>query len=349
VSGTSRALPGALTYAGRTVWLKYHALLSGTHPFPANSLAALRALLDGGAEVIEFDVGFTRDGGFALLHDPTLDRETTGMGPLRALTREEVRHLRLRGTTEPVATLDEVTALLGAVGRPLKVQVDLKAWMPLTPTDTATFLEAIAPLRANPALRVVVGCLADWNLRRLRRWDRDLVLGLDFSHHLDAPVDAPLRLPTRVNAYGYLDDHPLGFRRWQPVAAYLEDRVEGLLDLLPDAAELYLRKELLLQAAADGVDVVALVRRLRPDVLVDVWTLNAGEPGWEETLRQVLGAGVDQLTTDTAPALAEAAGTLEATQVTPAAAGESPHLRRGESEAAEIEGQDDGEAVDKRA
>ncbi len=297
-------LPTHLTYKGRAVLLKYHRLLSGDHPHPPNSLSALAYVLEGGAAVIEFDVNRTEDGAYVLNHDPTLERETTGVGPLSRMTRAEFKALRLRGTDEAPATLREVVAALGTVRRPLKVQVDLKALLPLTPEAAAAFLDEIAPLRDNPNLRVVVGCLGDWNLRLLRRLDPELPVGFDFAYYLDAPVEPLVRLPLRVNAYGYLDDHPLGYRRLLPPEAYLRDRVEALVNLLPGASEFYLRKEFILKALADGFNPVAFIHAYRPGAVVDVWTLNASEPEANRTLFAMLEAGADQVTSNTSVQLA---------------------------------------------
>ena len=99
---------GHLVYHGRTVLLKYHRLLSGAHPHPPNSVAALRRVLADGAEVVEFDIGLTRDARFVLIHDPALERETSGRGALHGVTEAEFRALRLRDSDEPTATLAEV-------------------------------------------------------------------------------------------------------------------------------------------------------------------------------------------------------------------------------------------------
>jgi len=304
-------VPGHLSYGGRRVLLKYHRLQSGTHDLPPNSLSALRRALSDGADVIEFDVGLTRDGTFVILHDATLERETTGQGPLRQISEEQFRALRLRGSDERPATLAEVVAIVREVRRPLKVQVDLKEQEPIGRDVGLRLLEAIAPLRAQAHLRVVVGCLGDWNLRALRRLDPSLQVGLDFALYLDAAVDALVRLPLRVGAYGYLDDHPLGYRRLLPTAAYLVDRLEVLLELVPGAAEFYLRKEFVLQALADGLNPVQFIHERKPGALVDVWTMHADEPDTARTLRTVLEAGADQITSPDAallPGLLERAG-----------------------------------------
>jgi glycerophosphoryl diester phosphodiesterase len=296
---------GHLVYRDRKVLLKYHRLLSGTHPHPPNSLAGLRWVLAHGAEVVEFDIGLSRDGHFCLNHDATLERETTGRGPLRAVTVQEFKSLRLRDSDEPTATLTDVVATLSAVPRPIKVQVDLKEAEPITPEIGRALLESIAPLRATAHIRVVVGCLGDWNLRLLRRLDPALPLGLDFMLYLDAPVDELARLPMRVNVYGYLDDHPLGFRRLVNTKAYLQDRLEVLLDLVPGAVEFYVRKEFLLRAMADGLNPVAFIHEHKPGALVDVWTFYADEPDLERTLMAALDAGADQISSPSCALLAD--------------------------------------------
>ena len=58
---------------------------------PENTLAAFASALELGAEFMEFDVQLTRDGHVIVLHDPTLDRTTTGRGLVRDLTLAEVR------------------------------------------------------------------------------------------------------------------------------------------------------------------------------------------------------------------------------------------------------------------
>ncbi|MGH2375172.1 MAG: glycerophosphodiester phosphodiesterase family protein [bacterium] len=301
----SRTPRGHLVYKGRKVLLKYHRLLSGLHTHPPNSVAALTAVLAAGAEVVEFDVNVTRDAAFVLLHDATLERETSGHGELRAITRDEFKALRLRNSDEPPATLAEVVDVLRQVRRLLKIQVDLKLLEPISRKIATALLEAIAPLRANPQLRVVIGCLADWNLRMLRRVEPAVEVGLDFAYYLDAPVDELARLPLRVNAYGYLDDHPLGYRRLMPTAGYLEDRVEALLDLVPGASEFYVRKEFLFQALADEFNPIRVIHTRKPGALVDVWTLYAHEPDLGRTLATVLEAGADQISSPASAVLHE--------------------------------------------
>jgi glycerophosphoryl diester phosphodiesterase len=55
-----------------------------------------------GADVVEFDLKKTKDGKLVVMHDPTLNRTTTGTGLVSDHTLEELKKLKLRaGTGHP--------------------------------------------------------------------------------------------------------------------------------------------------------------------------------------------------------------------------------------------------------
>lgn len=60
---------------------------------PENTLVSFARALELGAEVLETDIQATRDGVPVLLHDPNLDRTTSGAGMVSDLTLEELREL----------------------------------------------------------------------------------------------------------------------------------------------------------------------------------------------------------------------------------------------------------------
>ena len=99
--------------------------------WPENSLLAFRKALDLGAHFLEFDVHLTKDGQLVVIHDPTLERTTTGRGPVREHTLDELRLVRLKDgagavTTEAMPTLDEVLELAAHAKRRvlLEIKVD---------------------------------------------------------------------------------------------------------------------------------------------------------------------------------------------------------------------------------
>jgi glycerophosphoryl diester phosphodiesterase len=98
---------------------------------PENTLSAFASALDLGVPAIELDVQLTRDGQLVVLHDGTLDRTTSGTGPVADGTLAEIRALSAgyrerfgaAFASERVPTLVEVLDL--ARGR-ARVLVEIK-------------------------------------------------------------------------------------------------------------------------------------------------------------------------------------------------------------------------------
>ena len=104
----------------------------GSLLWPENSLLAFRNAVALGADFIEFDVHLSRDGEVVVVHDPTLDRTTSGSGPVKDRTIAELKALRLKDragavTEETVPTLDEVAAVAAKGKRRmlLEIKVDV--------------------------------------------------------------------------------------------------------------------------------------------------------------------------------------------------------------------------------
>ena len=85
----------------------------GARLWPENSLTAFRGALGLGVDLVELDVHQTRDGEVVVVHDPTLERTTTGHGAVRDLTWAELAPVVIRGTAdERLPRLAEVLGLL---------------------------------------------------------------------------------------------------------------------------------------------------------------------------------------------------------------------------------------------
>ena len=63
---------------------------------PENAMSSFEASLAAGVPFLEIDVATTRDGLLVLMHDDTLDRTTTGRGPVNRRTWADIRRLRLK-------------------------------------------------------------------------------------------------------------------------------------------------------------------------------------------------------------------------------------------------------------
>lgn len=89
--------------------------------YAENSLEGIESAVNMGADIVEVDLRRTADGELVLMHDPKVDRTTTGKGAVSDLTLAELRKLRLRNgvmgrTPYTIPTLRELlTAQKGRV------------------------------------------------------------------------------------------------------------------------------------------------------------------------------------------------------------------------------------------
>ncbi|HET9495250.1 MAG TPA: glycerophosphodiester phosphodiesterase family protein [Chloroflexia bacterium] len=94
----------------------------GSLEAPENTMASFRHAIEIGARYVELDVQMTRDGVPVVLHDPTLDRTTTGKGPVRDVTLADLQsvdagsHFAPRFAGEHVPTLRDVLELCVEAG-----------------------------------------------------------------------------------------------------------------------------------------------------------------------------------------------------------------------------------------
>jgi glycerophosphoryl diester phosphodiesterase len=103
----------------------------GSLEAPENTLASFKHAVDVGAKFVELDVQMSSDGVLVIIHDETLDRTTTGSGPVGDLTFDELRELDAgvkKGDEwkgEKIPTLREVLDL--CVGEGVGVVIELKS------------------------------------------------------------------------------------------------------------------------------------------------------------------------------------------------------------------------------
>ncbi len=97
--------------------------------FPENAIATFDHTLTYAPCLLEIDVRKTRDGRLVLMHDKTLDRTTTGRGPIEDYTYAELQQLQLvdpEGNVTPYKIPTLKDALLWARGKAI-LQLDVKA------------------------------------------------------------------------------------------------------------------------------------------------------------------------------------------------------------------------------
>jgi glycerophosphoryl diester phosphodiesterase len=126
-------------------------------------------------DLVELDVHLSRDDVVVVIHDPTLERTTSGQGPVRAQGWDALARLTLRGTAgEPVPRLAEVLDLLRPT--PVGLLLEIKADAAGTPYPEIEE-RVLSQLRtAGLAARTAVMAFEWGTLGRLRRLDPGLRL-----------------------------------------------------------------------------------------------------------------------------------------------------------------------------
>jgi glycerophosphoryl diester phosphodiesterase len=99
LSLTLLALAAAAPAAGAATnpWLESRPLniahQGGEDEFPSNTMYAFRSALKAGADMLELDIGVTKDDQVVVMHDTTLDRTTNGSGTIASHTLAQVEKL----------------------------------------------------------------------------------------------------------------------------------------------------------------------------------------------------------------------------------------------------------------
>jgi glycerophosphoryl diester phosphodiesterase len=89
-------LPGAAAQA-QNRWLEPKAIniahQGGEDEFPSNTMYAFREAVRAGADMLELDVGVTKDDKVVVMHDTTVDGKTNGRGTVSSLTLRQIKRL----------------------------------------------------------------------------------------------------------------------------------------------------------------------------------------------------------------------------------------------------------------
>ncbi|HET6520211.1 MAG TPA: glycerophosphodiester phosphodiesterase family protein, partial [Geminicoccaceae bacterium] len=268
----------SLDHRGRRIALKWH-MLRREPSDPAHWRPNLALALERGATA-EIDLVFSADGEGVCLHDLTLDRETTGRGPARARSAEELRALRQRGrdnapTGKPPLLLREVVAAARAAPvppAPGSIQIDLKEpHAALNPVARRRFAETLGDAAGWFTL---AGC--EWPaVTALAAAAPGVRLGFDpLDFHEHAPPETPD-----------------GFRALAALT----------LATAPEASILYLEADLVLRGLAHGINVLEPLRAAGKDV--DCWTVDPDRPHLIRDLEALFEAGANQITTNAPEAI----------------------------------------------
>lgn len=230
----------------------------------------------------EVDLVVTGDRGFAVLHDKTLDRETTGTGPVVAARDDAIGQLQLRGNDgapieDRVMLLEDLCRLMatGEVHPDALLQLDYKE--DLAALDARTlerFAGSVAPVA------------------------RHMILSSG-----DAAAVALLTDAAPGIRVGYDPCHDGAFERLaisQDFAGFVADAVAAS----PRAELIYLAWQLVLGADEAGFDIIgAFHARGRR---IDAYTIQRANAEDLARVERLLTLKVDQITTDDPEGLAAA-------------------------------------------
>lgn len=251
------------------VQLKWHNLRR--HP---REPGALRSNLEAGLAadaVMETDIRLTRDGHWICLHNPTLDEETTGTGPVAEQSADRLRLLQTRtpaGVPSGIAPtfLEDLLETVRAYpASAAELQLDLK--VSATEIDDgvlARFSDLVGPVRSRLSVSGTdVGALA-----RIR----------------EALPELPITLSPSARLGGARD------------ATVFESRMRAELARLDGPSMIWVNHRVLQAAYRARFDLVGFAHR--EGVAVDTGTIDVGGSGWRSALVLALQAKVDRITTN---------------------------------------------------
>ena len=260
-----------VTPDGHRVALKWHRARRQAGDMAFSPVRIAEGLAAGAS--VEVDIHPLACGDWAVIHDATLDRETTGRGPVAAMTAVGLGALRLRGaggaaSDVPVGTLSRLAqdAASGVIGAGALLQLDLKVDADaLTAANVAGFAAAVAPV----APHLILSGGDAGAVRRLADAS-GVAVGYD-PCHAQASVD--LARTGRFDAF-----------------------VDEALAAMPDARMIYLDRHLVALAAVRDTDLIAPFRAAGRQV--DVYTFRDAGAAEVAAARAAIAQRADQITTD---------------------------------------------------
>ncbi len=258
--------------AGHVTRLKWHRLRRSLAD-PEFGAAVMAEGFRVGASM-ELDLQVRGDGGFVVLHDDTLDRETTGTGPVAAHTGPELAALRYRTQDAALILSEDLAGMLTLAHPEALLQFDMKNTLEeVGPKGLAHFASHFADLPAG----IILSGGSIPLIRALAERAPHIQCGYDPTDHL-LDIWPSLGLPSVERA----------------LTEVLRDRVK------PDMV--YLQWEMILAAADLGLDMIALSHA--EGVKVDAWThkMENATQGFTaaegQAFARLLALKPDQITTD---------------------------------------------------
>lgn len=233
---------------------------------------------------VEVDLVIHADNGMAVLHNLSLERETTGTGLVRDTSAAALREFYLRDNDgQPIADkvmlLEDLAALIARDGAHPDglLQLDFKEnAAALTPEVIASFALALRPVAAH-------FILSSGDAEAVRRLS-DAVPGIHIGY--DPCHEGALERLMQSRDY----------------AAFVADAVAAA----PKSELVYLAWELVIEADKDGFDIIEAFHR--HGRRIDAYTIKQVDADTLPIVERLLALKVDQITTDDPEGMASALG-----------------------------------------
>lgn len=265
-----------IEFEGHSPLLKWHRLRRRM----ADPLFSAEVMAEGfkaGASM-ELDLRVRADGGFVVLHDKELEGETTGRGLVAQKSLADLRDLRMKDGNRPLLYSEDLAAMLQSAHPDALLQFDMKDDYEAIGSNGITHLAAHFQ---NIAASVIISGAS-----------LELIVAVkETLPHLKRGIDPTDKLVEIYRNQGL-----------KAVEADLLADMRGPTE--PDT--IYLHWPLILQAAKEGLDLVALCSS--DDKLVDAWTFTLKDPQsgfsdaeWHD-FSALMALKPGQITTDEAPA-----------------------------------------------
>lgn len=257
---------------GHRTWLKWHRGRRRASDPVFTGARILEGMRLGAS--IEVDLVVTADKGMAVLHDKTLDRETTGSGPVAMASDAHIRQLRLRGNDaapleDRVMLLDDLCALMaqGSVHPDALLQLDYK--------EDETVLDTRAIEKFAAATRPVA---------------RNMIVSSGSAAAVRLLTEA---VPGMQSGYDASDEQKF---KAALTAGDLQGFVDDALGTAPGVDMIYLYWEIVTLAADAGFDIVEAFHK--HGKRIDAWTIREASAVTKPVVEKLLELKVDQITTD---------------------------------------------------
>lgn len=226
--------------------------------YPENTLSSFEAALSAGADGLEFDVHYSKDGELVVFHDFELEALTGHKGRIFDYTSKELTQMMINrhGKSDALPTLDAVLSLIENFGknhqRDLCINVELKAGSQLyphiekrtldlctkyLPLDAFIFSsfdhEALSTFKAIDA-SIATGVLTQSAL--YNTWDYLKTLDANYYHPhyltlLPAHLQKLMAHNLKINTYTVNDEAVAKQLFDANINAIITDRVTTMLDL----------------------------------------------------------------------------------------------------------------------